>query len=109
MNANERKLDFMCVELSEKLIDDVPAHDPRWAELNSKSKSMNTNLIIGNQLKGKIRLHEYYLTFLKKFGVWDKLEYLAYNGRDIQTCWALQEHGEKLQLALTIREQFYTK
>jgi hypothetical protein len=32
----EKKLDFLCVELSEKLIDDMPAHDPRWAELNNK-------------------------------------------------------------------------
>ena len=70
----DKKLDFLCVELSEKLIDDMPAHDPRWAELNTtKSKSLNTNLIISNQLKGKIKLHEYYLTFLKKFQLWNKV------------------------------------
>lgn len=76
--SEPNKLDSMCVELSEKLIDDVPAHDPRWAELNaatktSSSKSMNTNLIIGNQLRGKIRLHEYYLSFLKKLGIWERV------------------------------------
>ncbi len=70
----DKKLDFLCVELSEKLIDDMPAHDPRWAELNTtKSKSLNTNLIISNQLKGKIKLHEYYLTFLKKFQLWNRV------------------------------------
>jgi hypothetical protein len=74
--THDRKVDFVCVELSEKLIDDIPAHDPRWAELNSKSKSMNTNLIISNQLKGKIRLHEYFVTFLKKFQLWDKVCHL---------------------------------
>ena len=104
----EKKLDFLCVELSEKLIDDMPAHDPRWAELNNK-KSMNTNLIISNQLKGKIRLHEYFLTFLKKFNLWEKLTLVSYNGRDIMTKLVFQEHGEKLQIALCIREQLYTK
>jgi len=104
----EKKLDFLCVELSEKLIDDMPAHDPRWAELNNK-KSMNTNLIISNQLKGKIRLHEYFLTFLKKFTLWEKLSMVSYNGRDIMTKIVFQEHGEKLQLALCIREHLYTK
>ena len=69
----DRKIDFYVNELSEKLIDDMPAHDPRWAEMNPKGKSLNTNLIISNQLKGKIRLHEYYLSFLRKFGVWDKV------------------------------------
>lgn len=105
----DRKIDFYVNELSEKLIDDMPAHDPRWAEMNPKGKSLNTNLIISNQLKGKIRLHEYYLSFLRKFGVWDKLTYVNYNGRDILTHLALQEHGEKLQMALMIREQLYSK
>lgn len=72
-NMLERKIDFICVELSEKLIDEMPAHDPRWAELGNKTKSMNTNLIISNQLKGKFRLHEYFVTFLKKFQIWDKV------------------------------------
>jgi hypothetical protein len=103
------KLDLICLELSEKFIDDVPAHDPRWAELSSKGKSLNTNLIITNQLKSKIRIHEYYITFLKKFQVWDKLSIINYNGRNIYTHFSLQEHGEKLQCALLIREQLYTK
>ena len=32
-----------------------------------------------------------------------------YNGRDIQTKLALLEHGEKLQMAITIRDQLYLK
>lgn len=107
-NTNN-KLDFICLELSEKLIDDVPAHDPRWAEMNSKGKSLNTNLIITNQLKSKIRIHEYYITFLKKFYLWDKLSMINYNGRNIYTHFCLEEHGEKLQCALIIREQLYMK
>ena len=108
-NMLEKKIDLVCVELSEKLIDDMPAHDPRWAELNTKTKSLNTNLIISNQLKGKMRLHEYFITFLKKFQIWDNLTVVTYNGREIETKLAIQEHGEKLQLALTIREQLYPK
>jgi hypothetical protein len=71
----DKKLDFLCVELSEKLIDDMPSQDPRWAEMsNQKSKSLNTNIIITNQIKGKIKLHEYYLIFLKKFQLWSRVK-----------------------------------
>ena len=38
-----------------------------------------------------------------------KLNVINYNGRDILTRLVLQEHGEKLQLALVIREQLYSK
>lgn len=34
---------------------------------------------------------------------------LVYNGREIRTILALEEHGEKLQIALVIREQLYSK
>jgi nuclear pore complex protein Nup133 len=107
LTSSSKKVDFLCVELSEKIIDDMPAHDPRWAELNNK-KSMNTNLIISNQLKGKVRLHEYFLIFLKKFSLWDKLTCVSYNGRDIMTKLVFQEHGQKLQVALCIREQLFS-
>jgi hypothetical protein len=73
LSSMERKIDFMCLEFSEKLIDDMPSHDPRWAELNPKGKSFNSNLIISNQLKGKLRFHEYFLTFLKQFRIWPKV------------------------------------
>lgn len=72
-NLLEKKIDFICVELSEKIIDDMPAHDPRWAELSNKSRSFNTNVIITNQLKGKQRMHEYFVSFLQKFGIWERV------------------------------------
>ena len=69
----DKKIDFLCVEFSEKLIDDMPSQDPRWAELNPKGKSFNSNLIISNQLKSKLKFHEYFLTFLKQFQIWSKV------------------------------------
>jgi len=87
----------------------MPSHDPRWAELNPKGKSFNSNLIISNQLKSKQRFHEYFLTFLKQFQIWPKLTMINYNGRDISTSMALEEHGEKLQCALILREQLNSK
>ena len=69
--SSSNKMDFLCVEFSEKLIDDMPLNDPRWAEINSKGKSLGSNLIISNHLKGKLRFHEYNLTFLKKYHLWD--------------------------------------
>lgn len=107
----DKKIDFICVEFSEKLIDDMPTQDPRWADRDSKSsgKSFNSNLIISNQLKGKIRFHEYFLTFLKQFNIWPKLSVINYHGRDIATTLALEEHAEKLQCALILREQLNSK
>ena len=70
---NNNKIDFLCVEFSEKLIDEIPVNDPRWAEVGQKSKSFSSNLIISNQLKGKLKFHEYYMTFLKKYQIWDKV------------------------------------
>lgn len=123
-------MDLLCVELSERLIDDIPAHDPRWAELNKTSKSLNSNFIISKQLNGKIRMHEYYINFLKTFQLWQnvispfktflknikkflnflkKLNTTSYNGREIPTRLALEEHGEKLQCALLIREHLYQR
>jgi nuclear pore complex protein Nup133 len=103
-------LDTLCIELSEKLIDDVPLHDARWAELNNKTgKSLNSNLIISNQLNGKLRVHEYFLSFLKAFGLWKKINTCVYANREILTRLALKEHGEKLQCALSMREQLYAK
>lgn len=66
-------MDLLCVELSERLIDDIPAHDPRWAELNKTGKSLNSNFIISKQLNGKIRMHEYYINFLKTFQLWQNV------------------------------------
>lgn len=109
LSSMDKKIDFLCVEFSEKLIDDMPSHDPRWAELNPKGKSFNSNLIISNQLKGKVRFHEYFLTFLKQFKIWENLSVINYNGRDISTVLALEEHGEKLQCALILREQLNAK
>ena len=110
------KVDLLCVELSEKLIDDMPAHDPRWAELNSSmsagsagGKSLSTNFIISNQIKSKQRLHEYYVSFLKKMGVWPRLGLVNYNGRDITSVRVLREHAEKLHLALVLREQLHAR
>ena len=73
LSSMDKKIDFLCVEFSEKLIDDMPSQDPRWAELNPKGKSFNSNLIISNQLKSKLKFHEYFLTFLKQFQIWSKV------------------------------------
>jgi len=79
----DKKLDTLCVEFSEKLIDDMPHQDPRWAELSSKGKSFNTNLIISNQLKGKLKFHEYYITFLKQYQIWDKVNNFINNSNNL--------------------------
>ena len=75
-SSMDKQIDLICVEFSEKLIDDMPSHDPRWAESNPKGKSFSSNLIISNQLKGKTRFHEYFLTFLKQFQIWPKVSTL---------------------------------
>lgn len=54
-------------------------------------------------------MHEYYISFLKAFDLWKNFKTTNYNGREIETNLALEEHGEKLKCAIAIREQLFVK
>ena len=74
--SSQVSIDTLCVELCERIIDDIPANDPRWAE--KTGKSLNTNFIISKQLNGKAKMHEYYINFLKHFQIWQMVIFMEF-------------------------------
>lgn len=101
-----RELDCLVKELSCELIDDYPTADPRWAESCRTDRGSSTHsLIISQQLRDKVRAHDYFVDFLKQSHLWEQLTVVPVRGRDMCTCLVLCEHVEKLEAAIHLREQ----
>ncbi|CAG5118713.1 unnamed protein product, partial [Candidula unifasciata] len=99
------ELDTVVAEVSKDLIDDYPNADPRWAESNRQDSTSNTaSVIITQQLKDKEKAHDFFVGFLKKYGLWEKLSVVAIRDSVMPTRLLLCEHVEKLQAALALRE-----
>lgn len=61
-------LDRMVVELSQKIIDDYPASDPRWTDsvpAGHESTFTTVSLLVLHQLEDKVKAHDLFLTFLR--------------------------------------------
>lgn len=61
-------MDRMAVELSQKIIDDYPASDPRWTDsvpAGHESTFTTVSLLVLHQLDDKVKAHDLYLTFLR--------------------------------------------
>ena len=61
-------MDRMVVELSQKIIDDYPASDPRWTDsvpAGHESTFTTVSLLVLHQLDDKVKAHDLYLTFLR--------------------------------------------
>ncbi len=82
----DSSLDQLVASLSEDLVDDFPASDPRWMESAGAASSSSSaagggvgsigssmSLLILHQLKDKQTAHEFYINFLKEVGLWDKV------------------------------------
>ncbi|XP_064600211.1 LOW QUALITY PROTEIN: nuclear pore complex protein Nup133-like [Liolophura sinensis] len=100
------ELDQLVVKLSIALVDDYPASDPRWAEAAVQDSGSSTNsLIILHQLRDKKqRAHNYFINFLKKFSLWNKLWTVHVRDRPMLTRLLLCEHVEKIVAATVLRE-----
>lgn len=100
-----REMDRLVAALSSDLIDDYPTSDPRWAESSRQEGSSTSSLIIIQQLRDKVRAHDYFRSFLKKFHLWDKLTVLPVRDTVMCTRLLLCENVEKLEAAIGLREQ----
>ena len=61
-------MDRMVVELSQKIIDDYPASDPRWTDsvpAGHESTFTTVSLLVLHQLEDKVKAHDLFLTFLR--------------------------------------------
>ena len=74
-------LDRLVANMSQDLIEDFPASDPRWMESaeggsSSSSVGTSTSLLILHQLRDKQTAHDFYINFLKEVGLWDRVRHL---------------------------------
>jgi nuclear pore complex protein Nup133 len=61
-------MDRIVVELSQKIIDDYPASDPRWTDsvpAGHESTFTTVSLLVLHQLEDKVKAHDLFLTFLR--------------------------------------------
>ncbi|KAI8482592.1 hypothetical protein Bbelb_396590 [Branchiostoma belcheri] len=101
------RLDRLVALLSQELIDDYPASDPRWAEsVPHDAGSSSSSLILLHQLEDKQKAHDYLVTFLNTVGIWDRLTSVMVRDSFMPTRLLLCEHAEKLQAAITLRNQY---
>ncbi|PVD32345.1 hypothetical protein C0Q70_07778 [Pomacea canaliculata] len=106
-----REIDKLVAALSCDIIDDYPTADPRWAESIRQEGGTTNSLIIAQQLRDKVKAHDYFRAFLKKYGLWSQLSVTPVRDGLMSTCLLLCEHVEKLEAAINLREQRpeYTK
>ncbi|KAK3749505.1 hypothetical protein QZH41_013473 [Actinostola sp. cb2023] len=96
-------LDAAVASLSEELIDDYPAADPRWAEsIPAGGISASSSLIILHQLEDKLKAHEFFVNFLKGVTLWDKLKSVKVRKQPFPTWCLMCEHSEKLCAAIAL-------
>ncbi|KAB7503412.1 Nuclear pore complex protein [Armadillidium nasatum] len=117
----DNALDSSVCQLSTQLLDDTPGTDPRWAQAGqnaSQNVSTTTSLIIANQIKDKITAYHYFITFLHKMGLWQRLGVCVVGDRKIHEHQALvddsirivlSERGESPTGQLTNSDIFYRK
>ena len=77
-SAVDSALDRLVAAMSQDLIEDFPASDPRWMESaeggsSSTSVGTSTSLLILHQLRDKQTAHDFYVNFLKEVGLWDRV------------------------------------
>ncbi|XP_028398502.1 nuclear pore complex protein Nup133-like [Dendronephthya gigantea] len=98
--------DNAVVNVSQEIIDDYPASDPRWAEaVPADSGSSSASLIIIHQLEDKLKAHDYFVQFLKEVFLSQKLSTFQQFGRIVNTRHSLCGHAEKLKFAIALRRQ----
>lgn len=67
-------LDKLVTTMSCDLIDDFPASDPRWMQsVPEASVGSTMSILILHQLRDKQTAHEFYVSFLKEVGLWQRV------------------------------------
>ncbi|XP_050036430.1 nuclear pore complex protein Nup133 [Dermacentor andersoni] len=98
-------LDTCVSRLGYRLVDDVPASDPRWAHQHTAGGlgASSLSLLIHHQLEDKLRAHQLLLSFLKGVSLWQRLYAVTVRGSPMATNLLLQEQAEKLVAAMQLR------
>lgn len=102
-------LDLAVVQVARSLIDDIPAKDPRWAEIKHQNASMmgvsvTISLDISLQLEEKRQVMEWYVGFLRESSLWTRLAYSTHHGVVMATTYVLADCVEQILAAITLRK-----
>ncbi|XP_034943346.1 nuclear pore complex protein Nup133 [Chelonus insularis] len=97
-------LDTLVLKVAQKLIDDYPPNDPRWANCMDTSLTLTTvrSMQIPHQLEGKQQALNYYVNFLKEHNLWSRFSAVTYRGIIMATSHVLGEYAEKIVAAIAI-------
>ncbi|XP_071963229.1 nuclear pore complex protein Nup133-like [Antedon mediterranea] len=97
-------LDQTVVKISQDVIDDFPASDPRWADsVPGDPSSTISSVIILHQLEDKLKVHDQFIYFLKSMKIWNKLHSVIARDKAMSTHKMLCEHAEKIVAAISLR------
>ena len=61
------------------------------------------SLLVLRQLEDKLSCHQFFISFLKQCGLWERLAAVTMRGIVMATSTLLAEHGEKIVAAITLR------
>uniref|UniRef100_A0A8C4WV74 Nucleoporin 133 n=4 Tax=Eptatretus burgeri TaxID=7764 RepID=A0A8C4WV74_EPTBU len=102
-----RVLDLVVARLSETMVDDFPATDPRWTKSvpDEGSGFSHSSLLLLHQLKDKLTAHKVYLSFLCERGILQRLGDARLRDGCPCTARLLCEHAEKLMAAIALKQQ----
>lgn len=102
--SDNTQLDSIVIQVSTLVLDDTPATDPRWAEINQAGGTgAPMSLIIQNLLFDKATAHQHYMTFLHQIGLWQRLSTAVVDETRALTRVLLAEHSERLAFAAALR------
>lgn len=102
----DASLDLVAIKVSLDLIDDVPAKDPRWADVKSSGNDLHELLVLYNlqrffsvliRIPGRVNLNstlsqslqiqtqleekqqalDWFISFLREMGLWNRVSYEA--------------------------------
>ena len=95
-------LDQVAKEVSTTMIDEIPAHDPRWSrsKLGAGAVNAQNSLLIQRQLQEKQAKHRLFVNFLKDRLSDEALDSLAQDGEKIELATKLRTAASNLQSQL---------
>lgn len=120
-------MDRLVVELSEKIIDDYPASDPRWTDsvpAGHESTFTTVSLLVLHQMEDKVKAHDLFVAFLRyvarserlelflmridwrasrNTSMWSELTSVSGRRGAKSSAFYLMEHAEKLRAGLALR------
>lgn len=99
-------LDVAVIKVSQDLIDDIPARDPRWVDMKTSniSLSSSTSLHILRQLEQKQHALDLFLNFLVELKLWERLSAVVSLGVVMASTHVLAEQAEKLVAAIALHQ-----